>query len=107
MDKKFTRAAEKLKEQAAAAIRDILRAHDVCEVDTSVSDSPMLSENPDDGNLTYTLDEIRMDEDDGKLEFCGSNCCDNVSWGVRTLPVETLCEIADWLKENESLFDEE
>ncbi len=99
MDKKFTHAAEKLKEQAADAIRDIMKKKGLTEIDASVSDTLTVYDDPNDANLSYVLVEIFMSPDDGELEFYTANTCDDASFSVKELSVDTLCAIADWLSE--------
>ena len=99
MDKKFTRAAEKLKEQAADAIRGIMKKNGLTEIDASVSDTLTVYDDPNDANLSYVLVEILMSPDDGELEFYTANTCDDASFFVKELSVDTLCAIADWLSE--------
>lgn len=99
MDKKFTRAAEKLKEQAADAIRDIMKKNGLTEIDASVVDTPTVYDDINDANLSYVLVEIFMSPDDGELEFYTANTCDDASFSVKGLSVDTLCAIADWLSE--------
>lgn len=99
MDKKFTRAAEKMKEQAADAIRDIMKKNGLTEIDASVSDTPTVYDDINDANLSYVLVEIFMSPDDGELEFYTANTCDDASFSVKELSVDTLCAIADWLAE--------
>lgn len=99
MDKKFTRAAEKLKEQAADAIRDIMKKNGLTEIDASVSDTPTVYDDINDANLSYVLVEIFMSPDDGELNFYTANTCDVASFSVKGLSVDTLCAIADWLSE--------
>ncbi len=99
MDKKFTRAAEKLKEQAADAIRDIMKKNGLTEIDASVSDTLTVYDDINDANLSYVLVEIFMSPNDGELEFYTANTCDDASFSVKELSVDTLCAIADWLAE--------
>lgn len=99
MDKKFTRAAEKLKEQAADAIRNIMKKNGLTEIDASVSDTPTVYDDINDANLSYVLVEIFMSPDDGELEFYTANTCNDASFSVKELSVDTLCAIADWLSE--------
>lgn len=99
MDKKFTHAAEKLKEQAADAIRDIMKKNGLTEIDASVADTPTVCDDPNDTNLSYVLVEIFMRPDDGELNFYSANTCDDASFSVKELSVNTLCTIADWLSE--------
>lgn len=99
MDKKFTRAAEKLKEQAADAIRDIMKKKGLTEIDASVADVPTVCHDPNDANLSYVLVEIFMRPDDGELNFYTANTCDDASFSVKELSTDTLCAIADWLAE--------
>jgi len=100
MDKKFTRAAEKLKEQAADAIRDIMKKNGLTEIDASVADTPTVYDDSDDANLSYVLVEIFMNPDSGELNFYTANTCDDASFSVKELSSDTLCAIADWLEEN-------
>lgn len=97
MDKKFTRAAEKLKEQAADAIRDIMKKNGLTEIDASVSDTLTVYDDINDANLSYVLVEIFISPDDDELEFYTANTCDDASFSVKELSVDTLCAIADWL----------
>ncbi len=99
MDKKFTHAAEKLKEQAADAIRGIMKKNGLTEIDASVADSPTVCHDSNDANLSYVLVEIFMSPDDDELEFYTANTCDDASFSVKELSVDTLCAIADWLSE--------
>lgn len=99
MDKKFTHAAEKLKEQAADAIRDIMKKNGLTEIDASVADTPTVCDDPNDTNLSYVLVEIFMTPEDGELNFYAANTCDDTSFSVKELSVDTLCTIADWLSE--------
>lgn len=99
MDKKFTLAAEKLKEQAADAIRDIMKKNGLTEIDASVADTPTVCHDPNDTNLSYVLVEIFMSPNDGELNFYAANTCDDASFSVKELSVDTLCTIADWLAE--------
>ena len=99
MNKKFTHAAEKLKEQAADAIRGIMKKNGLAEIDASAADTPTVYVDPNDANLSYVLVEIFMRPDDGELNFYTANTCDDASFSVKELSTDTLCAIADWLAE--------
>ena len=105
--KKHLEAIKKIRKEATDHIRAILEKHHLNTLyasDIDEGSSPILVEDTNDSNFTYTLDSIAVN---GKtLQFEGSNCWDNISINDDTIDVELLCGLADWLDENEDQIED-
>ena len=92
---------------AVADLRDLLGKYHLKEVDMACIDegcSPILQENPNDGNLTFTLDRIVVGED--TITFEGSSSSENAEWTDADLDIEVIAWICDFLKEREDELSE-
>ena len=100
----YQKLLDVIRESVVSDIFDIMNKYGISELDIddfSEGDSPILFEDQNDSNLTYTLDKIRIVKDlkwnSHYLDFEGSSCWDNADWHSDTMPIETLIGIYDWL----------
>ena len=89
-----------IREQAIETIKKALKKHNinflhVTEMD--VTDIPVVRENPEDEEDTYTLDAIELNGEN--LTFNASSSWDNGYFKPREIDIELLVYIADWAEE--------
>ena len=104
---KHIEAIRKIRKETTEHIRAIMEKHHLDTLyasDIDEGSSPILVEDPNDGNYTYTLTSIILEE--GKLTFEGSNCCDDISLTENQMDIELLSALADWLDENEDQIED-
>ena len=70
---------------------DYLNLRDLC-------DTPILQEDAEDCDNTFTLDAIICNGNG--LRFIGSSAYDNGDFGIETISSDALIEIAEWIKDN-------
>lgn len=94
----------KIRASIVDGIVDLMHKHECTEVSTCLCDAPILIDDPHDGNLSYTLDEVILDN--GMVDFRGSSCCDNAHLNQGDIGLEELMYIYEWLLDNEDeIFD--
>ncbi len=91
-----------IREQAIDTIKSALKKHNikylnVAEMD--VTDTPIVRENPEDEEDTYTLDAIELNGEN--LTFNASSSWNNGYFKPRDIDIELLVYIADWAEEND------
>ena len=95
-----------LRRAAIKKIEDFMNGHHIERIyasDIEEGSSPIILEDKNDGNLTYTLDQI-MSLADG-LYLRASNCCDTADWKAAYVNTDVLISIADWLFKNKDKFN--
>lgn len=100
----MTDKLNEVRKQATETIKNALKKHginylNVAEMD--VTDIPIVHENPDDEEDTYTLVAIELIGEN--LTFDASSSWSNGYFKPRDIDVELLTYIADWVEE----YDEE
>lgn len=68
--------------------------------DISCGGGPVVREDANDGNMTYTLDGITVGSD-GKLSFATGNCCGDISLTEDSISTDALINIAVWMGAHE------
>jgi len=100
---------ERIRKEVLDAIKALLSAHGLTEVYASDVDqgcSPIIREDPHDGNNSFTLDTLSVTG--GVLTLSISSCWSEETLDESQVDVETLAGILDWLRENEeNLSDSE
>ena len=94
---------KEIRNQAIGAITELMKKCNlktIEAVDIDEGNSPILQENIDDEDGTYTLDRIGLDVQ-GNPYFEGSSCYDNVTFTIDTISTDALLEIQEWLEDNE------
>lgn len=96
-----------VREQATETIKNALKKHNinylnVAEMD--VTDIPIVHENPDDEEDTYTLDAIELNGEN--LTFNASSSWYNGYFKPRDIDVELLTYIADWVEDYDDAIAE-
>lgn len=91
----------RIRKELIADIIAILKNNSIEALDASdiKTRTPILYQTGIDANDTYTLDCIRIEN--GKLLFDGSSCWGKRTWNEGDVTIEALCNIADFLQENE------
>ncbi len=90
-------AISNLRDITIKSIREKMCGLTVLEMrDLDESNSPILIEDPDDSDFTFTLDRIR-ENSDGILEFDGSSCWDNTTLTEDEVGLEILGDIDEYL----------
>lgn len=94
-----------LREEAANSILSVMHKCNILSieaVDVDEGSSPIIIEDPDDGNLSYTLDRIKVyNTDRERLLIQASNCWDSADIEEDDLSTDTLIGLSDWVEENE------
>ena len=69
----------------------------------------IIIDDENDGNLTYTLDSIRIKKkkEETYIEIQASNCCNTILLDTKKLDIELLFGIFSWLVENEESLEED
>jgi len=95
--KNIRKQLAKFRDEAFGWITGLLKEMDIDELRISDFSScpPVIREDKLNGDLTFTLDAIRLN--DGRLSFDCSNCCENHSWGKEEIDTDTLVEIVHFL----------
>ena len=78
----------------------LLKSHD-SEPDFCLGSTPVIQADECDDNNTYTLDSVEVDENGEDIVVDASNCWNSMSLRGENLSVERLCDILDFLKDNE------
>ena len=76
--------------------------HEVTVIDRaelSGTASVTVQANPDDDNLTFTLDRIIYSE--SGFQFEASNSCENTTFDEKSIPTDALIDIYNYVVENE------
>lgn len=96
----------RIRTQLIADIIAILKNYSIEALDASdiKTSTPILLQTGLDGNDNYTLDCIRIEN--GELLFDGSSCWGKRTWNDGSVTIEALCNIADFLQENEEKIAE-
>ena len=91
-----------IRKEAIARITNLLKKAGLTRLYISdySDDSPIVHEHPYDDNLTYTLDEVALEEGN-KLTFYSSSSWENTSDTADQLDTDTLVSIADWMEDDE------
>lgn len=104
---------EQLQAFREEAINSILSVMHRCHiltieaVDVDAGSSPIIIEDPNDGNLTYTLDRIKVYKTDReRLLIQVSNCWDSADIEQDDLSTDTLLGLSEWVEENEDVIAE-
>ena len=100
----MTDKLNEVREQATETIKNALKKHDINYLDVTemdVTDIPIVRENPEDEEDTYTLDAIELNGEN--LTFNASSSWNNGYFKPRDIDIELLTYIADWVEE----YDEE
>ena len=98
-----TNSLTHLRDKAANEIKALMRKHDteyILATDINACSVPVVIRHPFDDNHSFTLDDIRLENDN--LTFGSSSSCENTSHDENDIPLEVLIEIADWLRDNEN-----
>ena len=98
---------ERIRNEVLDAIKALLSAHGLTEVYASDVDqgcSPIIREDPHDGNNSFTLDTLSVTG--GVLTLSISSCWSEETLDESQVDVETLAGILDWLRENEDNLSE-
>ena len=91
------------------SIAEFMENHNCTELDVTDFDStPIIIEDYDDCDNTYTMDRLTYDGN-GNVEVHCSNCEDCETLYIITLNTDVLIDVYEWLLENEEFmdFDEE
>lgn len=98
-----------LKAQILTEIKDFLAYHNVISlesVDVDEGNSPIIIEDWDDENQTYTLDRIVRYDEYNAVEVEASSSYNSGSYDLDNLDIEILEGILDWLTGNVETIDE-
>lgn len=93
---------QKIRKETIAAIKAIFDKYTVDTIeatDLDMGSSPILESDAFDGNNNLTLDRVILEK--GELYFVGSSCFGNVTFNEETISTDALCNVADFLEENE------
>ena len=93
---------QKIREEAIAAIKALLAKYGLEQIDAVDIDegcSPVVRRNPDNDDMTFTLDRVVLK--DGKLLFDASSCFDNATFDEDSISTDALADILEWLGDNE------
>lgn len=94
-----------IKKNTLRRIADILEEKGIDHVhaaDVSDGESPIIIDDHNDGNLTYTLDSITVrNRKRLYIEIDASNCCDNTTVNAEALDAGLLLDVLEWLTDNE------
>lgn len=97
---------ESIRDETENGIRSIIARHGGRDADlTALGFSPIISEDPLDGNSSFTLDRVRADWD--RVTVDSSSCCDSDTRDIRDLDLDTLVAVLDFLEEHEDAIWEE
>jgi len=98
---------DKLREETINDIIQLMKKYEVEELhvyDFSPGESPIVHEDQNDSNMSYTLDHITLLNGNGGaefLKFSASSCWDSAEWYSDTIDTDTLIGISEWLFEYE------
>jgi len=95
--KNIRKQLAKIRDESFGRIADLLEEmnlDELCIRDFS-NCPPVIREDKLDGNLTFTLDAICLN--DGELSFDCSNCWENHTWSKDEIDTDTLVEIVHFL----------
>ena len=103
---------DNLKNETLEHIAAVIRRHGedvIYAVDIDEGSSPIVIDDEYDGNLTYTLDSIRIKKkkEETYIEIQASNCCNTILLDAKKLDIELLFGIFSWLVENEESLEED
>ena len=93
---------QKIRREAIEAIKALLAKYGLEQIDAVDIDegcSPVVRRNPDNDDMTFTLDRVVLK--DGKLLFDASSCFDNATFDEDSISTDALADIQEWLEENE------
>lgn len=87
------------------SVAEFMEKHNCTELDvTDFDDTPVIMEDLERCDFSYTLDRITYDGNGNVRVHC-SNCEDNESFYISTLHTDILIDVYEWLLENEEFMD--
>lgn len=98
-----------LKAQILTEIKDFLDSRNIVSlesVDVDEGNSPIIIENWDDENQTYTLDRIVRYDEYNAVKVDASSSYNSGTYDLDNLDIEVLEGILDWLIDNVETIDE-
>ena len=103
--KKIRQKLQEMRGEVIDGIREIIDSVGFLRIlDIDEGCSPILQEDSFDGNNTYTLDRIYIEND--KLCFDGSSSYANYTWNQDNLDVIMLIGILEFLEDHENEVEE-
>lgn len=92
-----------LKSALWQGIYEFMEKHNCKELDvTEFDDTPIILEDLERSDFTYTLDRLTYDGNDARV-YC-SNREDDDSFSVSILGIDTLTDLYEWLLDNEEFL---
>lgn len=86
------------------SIAEFMENHNCTELDvTDFDDTPVIIEDSEDCDYTYTMDRLTYDGN-GNVEVHCSNSEDNETLYTTSLNTDVLVDVYEWLLENEEWF---
>lgn len=103
----MTDKLNEVREQATETIKNALKKYNLTSLvleDMCITDIPIVRENPEDEEDTYTLDAIELNGEN--LTFNASSSWNNGYFKPRDIDIELLTYIADWAEKYDAAIAE-